>query len=128
MKKSDKYEFSYKAPSKQERKIIEDIRKDYLPIPQKSEKLKQLQNLDKKVKGIPMALSISIGIVGTLLFGLGLSMVLEWNLLVWGIVVSILGCGLISVANYVYNYTTKKLKDKYGAIILKLSEDLLNEN
>lgn len=128
MRKSDKYEFSYKAPSKQERKIIEDIRKDYLPKPEATAKMQQLQKLDNMVKGIPMALSLSVGIVGTLIFGLGLAMVLEWNFLVWGILVSVLGCGPIGMANYVYNRTTQKLKDKYGETILKLSEELLNED
>ena len=34
---------------------------------------------------------ISYGIIATLIFGLGMAMIMVWDLMIWGIIVSILG-------------------------------------
>ena len=127
MKDNEKFNFTYSAPTKSEREEIEDIRKNYLPKEKEDSKLIRLKKLDSMVKDIPMAVSLSIGIIGTLIFGLGLTMILEWKAIVAGIIVSILGIIPVVLAHFVYKKILHKLTEKYREEILKLSEELLNE-
>ncbi len=127
MSEEKKFNYTYSAPSEAERTEIEEIRSKYLPIEERSEKLKKMKKLDSKVKNIPSAVSLFVGIFGLLLFGLGLTMVLEWSMYVFGIIVAAVGVFPISLAHLVYGKLSKKLKNKYSAEILGLSEELLNE-
>jgi len=123
------FKFKYTAPSKEERKEIESIRNSYLNHDRKQiSKLQQLRNMDAKVKNIPVALALIFGIVGTLIFGLGMAMVLEWSLLIWGILVCFVGLIPCGFAYPVFLLTTKRMREKYSNQILSLSEELLNEN
>lgn len=121
------FEYKYSAPTSQERREIESIRNSYLNKPKGSDKLTRLRKLDSLVKNIPITISLIVGIVGLLIFGLGLAMVLEWNIMVWGIIVSVVGLVPISLAYPINNATEKYLKNKHSDEILKLSEELLNE-
>ena len=120
------FEFKYKAPSQNERKEIESIRNSYMPKSKEEQDLETLRSLDSKVKNIPMILSISIGIIGALILGVGLTMCLEWNLLIWGIVVGVVSLPPIIIAYPLFTRLSKKMKDKYGQQILQLSDKLLN--
>ena len=72
-----------------------------------------------------MVWSIVLGVVGCLVFGLGLSMILEWDILVGGIAVGVVGCGLLVAAYPSYVKISALQKKKYGAEILHLCEELL---
>lgn len=129
----DKKEFNYtySAPSAEEKKEIEYIRKQYVENQEKKDvdgKMQRLRILHSKVKSPAMAISLTMGIVGTLVFGLGLSMVLEWNLLVWGSLVAVVGLAPIISAYWAHNKILERQKKKYGEEILKLSQELLDEN
>lgn len=127
MKNNDKFNFTYSAPTKSEREEIEDIRKTYLPKAKLDTKLMRLKKLDSIVKNTPMAISLSLGIVGTLIFGLGMTMVLEWQYVAFGIIVSVLGLVPVDLAYFVYKKILNRLTEKHREEILKLSEELLNE-
>lgn len=118
--------YGYTAPTPEERSEIEDIRRRYAKPEEKEDKLKRLRSLDNRAKNIPFIVSLSLGIVGALLFGVGLTMVLEWNILVWGIIVMLIGCVPIGFAHPVHVILLNRGKKKYGDEILKLSEELLN--
>lgn len=120
------FNYKYSAPSKNERREITGIRKQYLPK-EKEDKLTRLRNLDRKVKNTAMSLSLCAGVIGTLIFGLGLTMVLEWELLVFGIIVSIVGAIPMGAAYYIYAKILSINKKKYGDEIIALSDELLNE-
>ena len=127
MKKND-FEYKYVAPTASERKEIESIRDSYIakPINQVDSKLDRLRKLDFKVKNIPLIISLVIGILFTLVFGLGLTMILEWNFIMSGVILS-----AISIIPMVFNYLifchiNIFLKNKYKDEILKLSNELLN--
>lgn len=129
----DKKEFNYtySAPSAEEKKEIEYIRKQYVENQEKKDvdgKMQRLRTLHSKVKSPAMAISLTMGIVGTLVFGLGLSMVLEWNLLVWGSLVAVVGLAPIISAYWAHNKILERQKKKYGEEILQLSQELLDEN
>lgn len=120
------FEFKYSAPITEERKEIESIRNSY-SVHSESNKLMRLRELDAKVKNVPTVVSLVVGIIGLLVFGLGLTMILEWKLLVWGIIVSALGFVLMCGALPINKKLSSTLKAKYSDEIIKLSDELLNE-
>lgn len=124
---SDKFDYKYSAPTEEERREIDNIRRKYEPREKTETKLDRLKKLDSKVNNTALAVSLTVGIVGCLVFGLGLTMVLEWKKYLWGVVVAVVGAvGMIS-AHPLYKLFLKKGKQKYGDEILKLSGELLNE-
>ena len=120
----NKFKYTFSSPTEDERKEIESIKKQYSPSNQQS-KLERLRKLDKKVKNVPIIISLLLGIIGTLIFGLGITMVLEWNLLWWGVGVALVGIIPIASAYFVYNLVFTRLKNNYSEEILTLSEELL---
>ena len=125
---SEKFKFEYNAPTEQERKEIESIKSQYLPKDEKSLKLEQLKKLDNKVKNTPIVISLSLGIIGTLIFGLGMTFFLEWvNLWVLGIPCFIIGLIIVILAYPLHIKISLKLKTKYKDEIINLSNELLNK-
>ncbi len=123
----NKFNYTYSAPTEQERREIDSIKRYYQPKSEKEIKIQRLRSLDNRVKSIPQIISLIIGIFGTLIFGLGLTMVLLWNLTVVGIIVMIIGLPILLLAYPVYKYVHEEYKTKYGDEILRLSNELLND-
>jgi hypothetical protein len=125
---SKKFEYSYSAPTEAERKEIESIRRQYVAEEKREETdMEKLRRLDAKVRNMPTMYALIMGVFGILVFGLGLAMVLEWGMMLWGIVVMVVGALPMGLAYPIYQFTLKEGKKKYGAEILELSEKLLNE-
>jgi hypothetical protein len=121
------FNYTYTAPTEEERKEITLIRKQYQPIEKTESKLDRLRRLDSAVKNTPIILSLILGIVGCLIFGLGLTLILEWNIWLWGVIGMCVGAIPMAIAYPVYLGVLNANKRKYGAEILQLSEELLNE-
>ena len=121
------FEYTYVAPTEAERREIERIRKQYGGKSEKEIKLDRIRRLDSFVQNFSMILSLVIGIMGALIFGLGMAMILVWDIMIFGIIVCLVGAVPISAAYPVYVITLKKNKEKYGKEILRLSEELLEE-
>lgn len=123
----DKFEYNYTAPTKDIRDEVESIKSQYEEISE-NDKLIKLRELNNKVKNIPKIWAICFGIIGTLFFGAGLSFFLElkdyWY---FGIPCSIIGIILIALAYPIYNIMYKKAKNKYKEEIIRLSNEILNE-
>ena len=131
MDENKEFNYTYSAPTAEEKKEIEYIRRQYVEKQEKQgvdEKMQRLRALNSKVKSPALAISLTMGIVGTLIFGLGLSMVLEWGLLVWGSLVAIVGLAPIISAYWTHNKILERQKKKYGEEILRLSQELLDKN
>ena len=125
---SNQFNFKYTAPTEAERKEIDSIRRQYLPQDQAENKLERLRRLDALVKNTAIIWSLVFGVVGCLIFGLGLAMILEWDILLWGIVVMLVGALPMGIAYPLYKALLYKYKSRYGDEILRLSEELLNES
>ena len=121
------FEYTYSAPTEAERREIARIRKQYEVKDEKQIKLERIRKLDSFVQNFSTILALVLGIMGTLIFGLGLSMVLVWDIFVFGIVVCVIGVCPMIAAYPLYVITLKKNKEKYGEEILRLSEELLNK-
>ena len=123
-----KFKLTYSALSTAERKEIEYIKSQYVEENEQTKKLKQLKQLDKKVKRPPIIVSITIGIIGILLFGLGFSLVLEFDMLILGIIFSVIGTIIMLIAYPIYSKLHKYLKSKYASKIISISESLLEKD
>ena len=124
----ERFEYNYSAPTSEERQEIESIRNQYLPKNEVEIKLETLKKLDNKVKNIPLVFGLTFGIVGTLMFGLGMTFFLEWSeYFYFGIPFSLFGLIMVSVTYYLYIKISNNLKDKYGKEIIKISNELLDE-
>lgn len=123
----DEFHYTYSAPTVQERREIESIRRQYLPADEKDARIERLRKLNGRVKNTPTVIALVLGIAGTLVFGLGLCMILEWNLWVGGVIVGVVGLLPVAAAYPVYRLLLRRGKKKYGAEILKLSEELLEK-
>ena len=127
-KTNEKFNYTYSAPTEKERKEILDIRKDYLPNNETSEDIKKLRNLDKIVKKTPVAISISIGTIGCLIFGGGLTLILEKGEIIWGSVLGVIGIAVMAINCKLHEVVSKFFKRKYGEEILSLSNKILKED
>lgn len=126
MDKNNQFNYTYSAPSERERREAESIRRQYETHAMEETKLSRLKKLHGTVVNTALAISLVVGIFGCLIFGLGIAMVLEWQIYLYGIIIGIVGAGIMAVAYPVYKLTLRKNKEKYGAEIIKLSDEILN--
>lgn len=123
----NKFNYKYVALNEEEKKEIESIRSLYIQKEKSETKIERLRRLNSLVKNVSTVWGLCFGIIGCLIFGLGLTMILEWNYLIWGVVISIVGVVPMIFAYPVYKKILGKYKLKYGEEIITLSEELLNE-
>ena len=122
-----KFQYTYTAPTEEEKLEIKHIQKQYLQKDERSLKLEHLRKLDNKVKNIPTCVSLIVGIVGLLIFGIGLTCILEWSQIIIGIIVSAISIAPISIAYPLYTKLDRKLRNKYSNEIVSISNELLND-
>lgn len=119
----DSFEFTYSAKQQKE---IERIRNKY--VSKEESKMEQLIRLDKQAERPGTIASITIGTIGTLLFGVGMCCVLVWKssieIFVAGIVIGIIGMMVAGFAYPIYKKVTKKEREKIAEQIIALSDEL----
>ncbi len=125
---NNRFEYKYSALSSEERLEIESIRRRYLKDSSGEGRTQELKRLDFYVRSFPVAIAITVGVIGILLFGLGLTLVLELNETVLGIILGTVGVLVLAPANLIYKRLTAFQKKKYGQRILDISEELLGKD
>lgn len=120
--KKETFSYTYSAKEQAE---IQKIREKY--IPKEADKMEQLRRLDKSVTDKSTTVSLVVGIVGALVLGFGMSCCMVWTdkLFVVGIIVGIIGIALVCAAYPIYNYVTKKEREKIAPEIIKLTDELM---
>ena len=121
---NERFEYTYSASRQDE---IERIRRKYMP--KEVDELAELKRLDAEVTRPGTIVAIALGIVGTLIFGAGMSMALVWTetMLVPGILIGIVGFAMLGIAYPVYAKITAKQREKLAPQILELSERLMGK-
>lgn len=122
MDNETKFEYTYSSKVNEE---VEHIKKKYLP--KDEDKLEQLRKLDRSAERPGMIVAITVGMIGILVFGTGMSLSLVWTetKLVLGIVVSLVGAVLMGAALPLNKIITKRQRAKIAPQIIALSEELL---
>ena len=116
------FNYTYSSINKAE---IEKIRSKY--IQNQESDLDELRKIDAKVANTSAYVAILVGIVGVLTFGTGLSLVLSFNKLILGIIVSFFGLVIMGFGYASNKIILNKMKKKYAPRVLELSEKLLRE-
>lgn len=119
---NESFRFTYSAKEQEE---IKKIRDKY--IPKEENKMEQLRRLDRGVTHKGTIYSIIIGILGSLLLGLGMSCIMVWQG-IWfipGIIIGVIGMAIVAVAYPVYNIVTKREREKIAPEIIRLTEELI---
>lgn len=124
---NDNFNYTYSAPTEAQRSEIESIRRQYVKGEDFEPKEERLHRLHSRVVNTATAVGLIFGVIGLLIFGTGLTCVLEWDIIPLGIGVSVLGAVLIALAYPLYKKVLTKQKAKYGAEIVRLSDELLGE-
>lgn len=116
------FSYTYSAEEQQE---LKKIREKYLP--KEENKMEQIRSLDSKATGKATMIAIIIGVIGTLLLGVGMCCTLVWQgrWFVPGIFVGIIGIGIVAIAYPIYNKTLKTEREKIAPEVLRLTEELL---
>ena len=116
------FRYSYSATQNKE---VESIRNRYLP--KEENKLEILKKLDSRVQSAGMIESLCLGIVGALVFGVGMCFGLDalhgadFLAFLFGLV----GTAMMLPAYPLYKRISKKTKARFSPEILRLSEEIM---
>lgn len=121
MENKESFSYTYSAKDREE---IKRIREKY--VPKEQDKMEQLRRLDRSASKKGTSAALIIGIAGTLLFGTGMCCCMEWtDLFVPGIIIGVIGIAAISAAYPLYNYVTKKEREKIAPQIIRITDELM---
>jgi len=130
MDNTETFQYTYSAKEQSE---VEAIRKKYAP--QTEDKLERLRRLDRSVTQKAQTWALSLGIVGTLILGSGMSLFmsdlgeilsLDRNGAMFiGVCVGIVGMVLVALAYPAYNRVLAKGRQRIAPEILRLTEELM---
>lgn len=123
--KEDMKTFTYTYSSKQQEEI-KKIRQKYMP--HEESKMDQLRKLDQSASQKGTVVSLAIGILSTLIFGVGLCCTMVWKeYFISGIFIGIIGMIGMAMSYPIYQAITSKQRKKLAPEILRLSEELLKK-
>ncbi len=126
---NNKNSFSY-TYSARERSEVEKIKNKYITSESKTEKLKRL---DRSVTTPGQVVGLCLGVIGVLIFGLGMCFCLDaltvsWtNNTVLGIALCIIGIPPMIFAYPACQRITEKRRKALAPEIIKLANDILSE-
>lgn len=132
MENNESFKLTYSAKEQEE---IRAIRKKYAAPEQTEDKMAQLRRLDARVTEKATSVSLALGVIGSLIMGIGMSLVMtdigEYMGLIGGmamligILVGVVGIALVCVAYPIYNAIVRKERAKIAPEILRLTDELM---
>lgn len=127
METNERFQMTYSARQQEE---LQALRKKYAPP--EEDKLRRLRALDQGVSRRASAPAISIGVVGTLLLGLGMSLImtdlgalLQGLALPVGVAAGLVGMALLACAYPLYRRILERERRRAAPEILRLTDELL---
>lgn len=119
----ESFEYTYSAKQQKE---IDEIRKKYLP--KEEDKMETLRRLDRSTERPGQIVSISVGVFGSLLLGIGMCCTMVWatSVLIFaiGTILGVLGMVILAQAYPMYNKITQKEREKMAEQILALTNEI----
>lgn len=122
MENKQGFTYQYSAgPSKE----VEHIRKKYLP--KEESKLDTLRKLDNRVQTAGMVQGLTVGIIGSLVFGIGMCFGLDvFSGAGWlSVLFCAIGAAIMLPAYPIYKIISKKTKEKLTPEIIRLADELI---
>ena len=116
------FSYNYSAARNKE---VENIRKKYMP--NEESKIETLKRLDDRVQMAGMIEGLCLGIIGALVFGIGMCFFLDvFTGATWlTVLFMVLGTLLMIPAYPIYRRISRKTKAKLTPEILRLSEEIM---
>ena len=116
------FTYNYSAARNKE---VESIRRKYMP--EEGSKLETLKRLDSRVQTAGMIEGLCLGIVGALVFGIGMCFFLDvFAGATWlAPLLMILGAVIMAPAYPIYRKISRKTKAELTPEILRLSEEIM---
>lgn len=128
MNENETFKMTYSAEQQDE---IQAIRRKYI-IPEEEDKMEQIRALDAKTTTKATMTAITVGVLGTLLMGLGMSLFMSdfgaflgTHAMPVGILIGLMGIALGAFAYPLYLHTLKKEREKVAPEILRLTDELM---
>ena len=130
MENKESFNYTYSAKEQEE---IKAIRKKYVTPVETEDKMAQLRRLDAGVYSKATTVSLIVGVIGTLIMGIGMSLILTDIGVMLGTVLSIIigvslgivGIILVCLAYPIYNHTLTKEREKIAPEIIRLTDELM---
>lgn len=120
-------EFTY-TYSAEESSEAEKIRKRYEPHTPAESKMEQLRKLDENAKKAGMVPALCIGIISTLILGVGMCCTMIWtDLFVPGIAVGIIGIAGCIAAPLAFKAINKNKSKTLAPEIIRLSNEIMGK-
>lgn len=127
MENKESFRYTYSASQQQE---IQDIRSKYLP--KEEDKMEQLRKLHRSASRTAQAWAITLGVIGTLILGTGMSLcmtelgaALGDLATIAGILAGVGGMILVALAYPLYNRVLARQRRKLAPEVLRLTDELL---
>lgn len=131
-KSENGFSYSYSAREQEE---IKKIRKKYAVDEEgnRESSIERLRRLDAGVTKKGTAASIILGVIGSIVFGAGMSLImtdigafLPGMLALWiGVALGVVGIVGVALAYPIYKAITKKERERIAPEVLRISEELL---
>ena len=121
--KNDVFNYTYSASQQAE---IKSIREKYMPPTEEEDKMERLRRLDRSVTKAGTAVSLIVGVISTLVLGVGMCCTMVWEgLMLPGIIIGTAGIIGSASAYPLYIHVTKKQREKVAPEIIKLTDELM---
>ena len=123
MENNQVFNYQYSAAQNKE---VERIRSKYMP--KEESKLERLRKLDSCVQNAGMVQALCLGVIGCLIFGVGMCFGLDalagadWLTLLFCAV----GTVIMLPAYFVHRHIARKTRDELTPEILRLSDEIMN--
>lgn len=119
--RNETFHYTYSAAQQQE---IQKIREKY--IPKEQDKMEQLRRLDESVTKQGTIVAITVGMISTLVMGVGMCCTMVWGetLFIPGVVIGMIGIAGDIAAYPLYTHIIRKRREKIAPEIIRLTEEL----
>ncbi|MDE5782376.1 MAG: hypothetical protein K2I03_13010 [Lachnospiraceae bacterium] len=120
---NETFNYTYSSTQQEE---IKSIREKYAPPTQEEDKMGRLRRLDQSVTKPGTIVSLIVGIISSLILGVGMSCTMVWEgLMIPGIIIGIFGIVGMIAAYPIYAHITKKQREKLAPEIIRLTDELM---
>lgn len=130
--KNSGFSYTYSAKEQEE---LKRIRAKYEKKPEQEDKLTRLRRLDASVTQTAQTVAITIGIIGALILGFGMSLCMtdladmldmgHITAMIVGIIVGVIGGVIASLAYPIYNLIVRIKREQIAPEIIRLADELM---
>ena len=124
-RENDSFNYTYSAKQQEE---VKNIRNKYAS--ETEDKFGQLVRLDRGVTQKAMSVSLTVGIIGTLVMGIGMSLLMTLGessglIFALGVCICVVGMAVAGIAYPVYSYVIRKERARVAPEIIRLTDELM---